>query len=108
MIKVSNGIAFAIKAKAEKITKLRNVTITSRKGEHYVADSVTFAKFASGKDVRASVDGESYFIIIERCNNALSLLLTHNTNADEVYEVTKEEGNSIYKQIKSRGEFEIK
>ena len=107
MFNVGSGISFAVRAKAKKIAIFKNVTITHGR-ERYIAEEVTFLKFEAGRDVRASVDGESYFISIKRYSDVnLAMAMLGDTGSYEVYEVSKDEGNEIYKKIKATHEFEI-
>ena len=107
MFNVGSGISFAVRAKAKKIAIFKTVTITHGI-ERYIAEEVAFLKFEAGRDVRSSVDGESYFISIKRYGDVnLAMAMLGDTGNYEVYEVSKEEGNEIYKQIKATHEFEI-
>lgn len=107
MFNVGSGISFAVRSKAKKIAVFRNVTI-SQGTEKYIAEEVTFLKFEAGRDIRASVDGESYFISIKKRGDVnIAMALLGDTGNYEVYEVSKEEGNEIYKQIKATHKLEI-
>lgn len=100
MEKVQHGIDRLIYNKADIVAKFKNVPVNDGDDE-YVAELILFQRFPVGRDVRSSKSNtENYFITVVRkgdiANNSYIAM-----NAVTVYEVSKEEGNAIYKQIRA-------